>query len=747
MQSEENLILLNLLLQITFLSSIAIVLAYKFKQNAAARYGILFPAMISLVLLTLTSLFLQSRDTALIYLPIDLENSSTTSLEEAIAYNKNLLAGFDLEFLDSELVGETFDELSGVGSSLPGTFWEQFLSLPIFIVLMGIWIGGMLIMTMGLLRSFHNIDKLSSNSRRLTGKELRRIAKQLGSFEPAAQAVRFRVSNQIASPMLIGLINATIFFPTGFVAKLNEQQLRSVLLHELAHFERKDLLANFLQKTILTIFWFHPLVHIIDKMITRAREEICDNYVLATEAPLEYGEALLRVSAVTADCKNGNPSVALAVGILGGEWKLEQRIGELLDKNRERTMKLSRRRNQLLQALLLSLTAFLSACQVGMADSNNSQDVPTDTQSSSSTAPTLSRPTIQTPAQPESAPSSISRVTLGPEVKRAITQIQEYLKPTDQQVESDPEAAKQLLDNLYNNRYENMNDFEKQTVFNFYTNYYLGEEDYQQAIRSFEQILNLENIPEDTRLRTLRSLGQLHAAEENWLNSIAFYNQWRDYSGTEDDIVFRGLSYANYQLEQWEEAEEHWLAYLAIQRDNEVELVRDDYSYLIGIHFIQENFDSALDLCKEMILLFNDPKDWKNLRAIYNELDAEREAAEAGALGVASQRNIAETQVTEEIVTPVEGEDYLPQVVVRPEYPTRAAQRGITGWTLVEFTVDGFGGVVPNSIQVIDAEPPNIFNRASIRAAMKFKFQPRLVDGEPIVVPGVQYLFNYKLEV
>ena len=151
-----------------------------------------------------------------------------------------------------------------------------------------------------------------------------------------------------------------------------------------------------------------------------------------------------------------------------------------------------------------------------------------------------------------------------------------------------------------------MNDFEKQTVLNFYTNYYLTLEDYPQAIRSFEQILTLENIPENTRLRTLRSLGQLHAAEENWLNSIAFYNQWRDYSDTEDDIVFRGLSYANYQLEQWEEAEEHWLAYMQIQRDNDDELSRPDYSYLVGIHFTLEDYDSALSLTKEMILLFNE---------------------------------------------------------------------------------------------------------------------------------------------
>lgn len=90
--------------------------------------------------------------------------------------------------------------------------------------------------------------------------------------------------------------------------------------------------------------------------------------------------------------------------------------------------------------------------------------------------------------------------------------------------------------------------------------------------------------------------------------------------------------------------------------------------------------------------------------------------------------------------------DYLPLVAIAPQYPTRAAQRGIQGWCLVSFTVDGLGNVVEESIVVVDAEPPNIFDRSSERAAARFKFQPRVVDGQGVEVPGVQYLFRYELE-
>ena len=96
-------------------------------------------------------------------------------------------------------------------------------------------------------------------------------------------------------------------------------------------------------------------------------------------------------------------------------------------------------------------------------------------------------------------------------------------------------------------------------------------------------------------------------------------------------------------------------------------------------------------------------------------------------------------------VSSTDGE-YLPLVTIVPDYPERAAQRGIEGWCLVRFTVDANGNVVPDSIVVEDADPPNLFDRSSIRAARRFRFQPRVMDGKGVEVPGVPYLFTYKLD-
>ncbi|MDO9318768.1 MAG: energy transducer TonB [Gammaproteobacteria bacterium] len=88
--------------------------------------------------------------------------------------------------------------------------------------------------------------------------------------------------------------------------------------------------------------------------------------------------------------------------------------------------------------------------------------------------------------------------------------------------------------------------------------------------------------------------------------------------------------------------------------------------------------------------------------------------------------------------------EMLPLVNVTPTYPTRAASRGIEGWCQVSFTVTDTGGV--RDVIVVDAEPPEIFDTASVRAAEKFKFQPKVVDGKGVEVPNVQYIFRYELE-
>jgi protein TonB len=71
--------------------------------------------------------------------------------------------------------------------------------------------------------------------------------------------------------------------------------------------------------------------------------------------------------------------------------------------------------------------------------------------------------------------------------------------------------------------------------------------------------------------------------------------------------------------------------------------------------------------------------------------------------------------------------DIIPIVVIRPMYPRDAAMKGQEGWVKVEFTITAIGTV--KNPRVIDAKPPRVFNREAIRAILKWKFKPRVVDG------------------
>lgn len=87
--------------------------------------------------------------------------------------------------------------------------------------------------------------------------------------------------------------------------------------------------------------------------------------------------------------------------------------------------------------------------------------------------------------------------------------------------------------------------------------------------------------------------------------------------------------------------------------------------------------------------------------------------------------------------------DYLPIVKVQPQYPRRAAERGVEGYVLLEFTVTALGTV--ENPTVIEADPPGYFERAAIRAALKFKYKAKVVNGEPMAVAGVRNLITFEL--
>jgi len=88
--------------------------------------------------------------------------------------------------------------------------------------------------------------------------------------------------------------------------------------------------------------------------------------------------------------------------------------------------------------------------------------------------------------------------------------------------------------------------------------------------------------------------------------------------------------------------------------------------------------------------------------------------------------------------------DYLPIVKVAPIYPNRALTRGIEGFCVVQYTVTR-NGTTRDPFVIEDQCTSSLFHRASINAALKFKYKPRIMDGEAVEVPGVQNKFTYEI--
>ena len=87
--------------------------------------------------------------------------------------------------------------------------------------------------------------------------------------------------------------------------------------------------------------------------------------------------------------------------------------------------------------------------------------------------------------------------------------------------------------------------------------------------------------------------------------------------------------------------------------------------------------------------------------------------------------------------------DYLPIVRVAPVYPARALSRGLEGFVDLSFTVTTAGTVKD---PIVLQSTSSLFERAAIRAVLKFKYKPRVVDGVPVDVPGVKTRISFQLE-
>jgi len=140
---------------------------------------------------------------------------------------------------------------------------------------------------------------------------------------------QLRESEEVSSPMVVGVAAPVVLLPEGF-ARFPEDQVRAALCHELAHVKRQDYLMNLVCQVAASPLAWHPVVHAVQQRIRMTREMVCDAMAAQEmESDIGYAKCLLAL----AHSMLGERDISGRAEFLGlfGKNTLEERIMRLME--------------------------------------------------------------------------------------------------------------------------------------------------------------------------------------------------------------------------------------------------------------------------------------------------------------------------------------------------------------------------------------------------------------------------------
>lgn len=192
-------------------------------------------------------------------------------------------------------------------SSRPTPHWS--LRLRYFVVLG--WLTGVALLSVRLSVSWLRVHSIRSSGKVVSKAlcdTLIRLCKSVGIH---SKILLFE-SRTVDSPIQIGWLRPVIMLPISFTTGLNQNQIESILLHELAHIHRQDYLVNMLQSMVETILFYHPAVWWLSAQVRLEREHCCDDWAIKHSGdPVGYARSLLAMEEL-------RTSTSLAMNANGG---------------------------------------------------------------------------------------------------------------------------------------------------------------------------------------------------------------------------------------------------------------------------------------------------------------------------------------------------------------------------------------------------------------------------------------------
>lgn len=224
-------------------------------------------------------------------------------------------------------------------------------------VLIALWLSGMIVMTLFLLKEKRELDQLLQSGKECNEERVHRLLKQACEEFHIKKELRFLCVSGISSPMLCGLRKACMIFPDWAIRECDEKELYYMMLHECAHYRNRDLWWNALACAARVVYWYHPAVWAACRQMRKDCEVYCDFTVMkgkSEEDILGYGYTVL--SFLKKSSQKAFPHM-WAAGMGGSRKELKYRMQMIAVFGPSDT----RKRVKSMTALLLSAGIILSA--------------------------------------------------------------------------------------------------------------------------------------------------------------------------------------------------------------------------------------------------------------------------------------------------------------------------------------------------------------------------------------------------
>lgn len=178
-----------------------------------------------------------------------------------------------------------------VASSITGSLFDSWRSTVLLL-----WAAGVLVALFPMLLAMVRVRVISQRARPTVDLRWAKIIRETPEISHLAARVRVIESEVASMPMTWGVRRPTLLVPAN-ASSWPDWKCRNILLHELAHVERRDCLTQIIAQVTCALYWFNPLAWVAAHRMRVERELACDDRVIsAGSAATEYAENLLEVA-------------------------------------------------------------------------------------------------------------------------------------------------------------------------------------------------------------------------------------------------------------------------------------------------------------------------------------------------------------------------------------------------------------------------------------------------------------------